>query len=220
GTDPVAGFAARRLGLDHRFRLVPPPEPRDAIALELALRDVGHVHIEQPFAERLVAMPPQQFDDYGRGGLEVATHLVRERDGERWYAQKIPLGGTRNGTRINRVVAHVRTVIDARDDHLRQVIEQPRDREMDAVGGRAVYEQKAVRSTSHGERPVQRQRVRSAGAVALRRDDGDVGMRSKLSGEAFQTGREVAVVVTEQDAHRHALNGARGSGEATSDRPL
>ena len=150
----------------------------------------------------------------------MAADLVRKGHGERWYAQEITFGGGSDGTRINRVVAHVGAVIDARDDHLRQVVEQARDREVDAVGRRPVDEEEAVGSTPHGKRPVERQRVRRAGTVALRRDDGDVGVRSKLSGEAFQTGREVAVVVTEQDAHRHALNGARGSGEATSDRPL
>src|SRR5881396_2631734 len=151
GADPVAGFAARRLRLDHRLRLVPPPEARDAIALELALRDVGHVDVEQPFAERLVAMAPQQLDDYGRGGLEVAADLVRKGHGERWYAQKITFGGASDRTRINRVVAHVGTMIDARDDHLRQVVEQARYGEMDAVGRRPVDEEEAVGSTPHGK---------------------------------------------------------------------
>src|SRR6266436_4317661 len=98
GADPVAGLAARSLGLDHRLRLVPPSEARDAIALELALRDIGYVDVEQPFAERLVPMPPQQLEDYGRGGLEVAADLVRKRHGERRYAQKITFGGASDGT--------------------------------------------------------------------------------------------------------------------------
>ena len=116
--------------------------------------------------------------------------------------EQIALGRGGDGARVDRVVAHVGAVIDARDHHVRQLVEQAGHREMHAVGRRAVDEQETVGRAAHGQRPIERQRVGRAAAVALGRDDGDLGVRSELSGEAFQTGREVAVVVAEQDAHR------------------
>ena len=62
--------------------------------------------------------------------------------------------------------------IDARDHHVGQPVEQARHREVDAVGRRAVDEQEAVGRAANGQRPVERQRIRRAAAVALRRDHG------------------------------------------------
>ena len=71
---------------------------------------------------------------------------------------------------------------------------------MNAIGGRAVDELEAVRRTAHGQRAIERQRVRRAAAVALGRDDGDVGVRAQRGGERLEAGGEIAVVVRQEDA--------------------
>ena len=55
GTDPVAGLAARRLGLDHRLRLVALAEARHALTLQLSVGQVRNIDVEQPRAGRLPA---------------------------------------------------------------------------------------------------------------------------------------------------------------------
>ena len=81
------------------------------------------------------------------------------------------------------------------------MLEQSGDGEMDAIGRSAVDEQEAVGRAPHGQRAIERQRVRRAAAVALRRDDGDLGVRRELGREAFESGREVAVVIGKENAH-------------------
>ena len=82
------------------------------------------------------------------------------------------------------------------------VVEQAGDGEVHAVGRRAVDEQEAVGRAAHRQRPVERQRIRRAAAVALRRDHGDLGQRRQRRGEMLDARGEVAVVVGEEDAHR------------------
>src|SRR5438552_2904626 len=98
--DPVAGFAARRLRLDHRLGLVPLAKPCQAIAIELALRDVGNVDIEQPRAKRLAPVPVQQVDDHLRCGLEVFANFTGQGHGDGWNAEQIAFGRGGNGAGV------------------------------------------------------------------------------------------------------------------------
>src|ERR1043166_3213372 len=92
GADPVADLAARRLGLDYRLRLVPPAETGDAIALDVGRRTIRNIDVEQPLAERLVAVVLQQFSDHRGRGSEVTPDLAGERHRE---------GRDRKSTRLN-----------------------------------------------------------------------------------------------------------------------
>ena len=56
-------------------------------------------------------------------------------------------------------------------DHVGKLVQQSGHRKMNAIGRRAVDELEAVRRAAHGQRPVERQRVRRAAAIAFRRDD-------------------------------------------------
>ena len=90
-------------------------------------------------------------------------------------------------------------------DHVRLVVEQAGDREVDAVGRRAVDEEEAVGRAADHQRPVERQRVGGAAAIALGRDHRDLAVRRERPREVLESGREIAVVVGEQDAHDRRL---------------
>ena len=81
------------------------------------------------------------------------------------------------------------------------VIEHAGDGQMHAVGRRAIDEVEAVGRAAQAQRPVERQRIAGAAAVALGRDDGDVGDRRQRLGERLDARGEIAVVVAQQDAH-------------------
>jgi hypothetical protein len=105
---------------------------------------------------------------------------------------------------VDRVVAHVRAEVDPGHDDVGQRLEQTGDGEVHAVGRRAVDEQEAVGGTAHRERTVERERVGSAAAVALRRDHRHGAEVGERRGEDREPGGEVAVVVREQDPHEPA----------------
>src|SRR5438445_3374833 len=90
--NPIAGLAARRLRLDDRLGLVPLAKPCQAIAVELALRHIGNVDIEQPRAKRLSPVPVQQVDDHLRRSLEVLADLAGQGHRNGWNAEQIAFG--------------------------------------------------------------------------------------------------------------------------------
>ena len=116
-------------------------------------------------------------------------------------AEQVAFRGGRYGAGIDRIVAHIRAEVDARDDDIRGEVEQARDRDMNAIGGRAVHREVAVRRAPHRERPVERQRVRGARAIALRRDHRDLAELRERLGEQRDARREIAVVVRHEDFH-------------------
>jgi hypothetical protein len=64
---------------------------------------------------------------------------------------------------------------------------------------------KPLAGLAHHQRPVERERVRRAAAVALGRDDGDLGVRAQRGRERLETRSEIAVVVRQEDAHALTL---------------
>jgi hypothetical protein len=104
-------------------------------------------------------------------------------------------GRRRDGTGVDRVVAHVGAEVDAGDDHIRQFVEHPGDRQMHAVGRRAVDVIEAVGRALQGKGAIERQGVAGAAAIAFGRDDGDVGDLGKRARQPLDSRREVTVVV-------------------------
>ncbi len=82
------------------------------------------------------------------------------------------------------------------------MIEHAGDRKMHAVGRRAIDVMKAVGSTPQLERTVQGQRIAGAAAVAFGGDHDNFGNLRQMLGKAGQTGRKIAIVITDQDTHR------------------
>jgi hypothetical protein len=93
------------------------------------------------------------------GGVKMIPAFLDERKGNRWNAEKIAFGGGRHGAGVQCVLAHVRAIVDARDDQVGTKIQQARQGNMDAVRRRAIDIVKAVGGLMDGQRPVERQGI-------------------------------------------------------------
>ena len=93
-------------------------------------------------------------------------------------------------------------------------VEEPGDREVHAVGGRAGHEVHARLGFEHAQRHVERQRVAGAAAVAVRRDDGDLAERRQRLAQAPDAFGTVAVVVADQNLHNRAGKDSPEKGRA------
>ena len=91
-------------------------------------------------------------------------------------------------------------LIDAGDQHVGLVLEQTRDRDVHAVGRRAVDVVEVVVDALDSQRRLERQRVARAAAVTVRRDDDDLGERRQMLGERAQAACLIAVVVGKEDS--------------------
>ena len=116
--------------------------------------------------------------------------------------QQRSLQRARHGPRIRHVVAEVVPLVDAGDDevghgagsvHLRQ-------RDVHAVGRRAVDLVHAVAQRVHPQRPAQRQRMTDGAGLDVRRDDGDLAERRERRGEDVNAFRVDAVIVGDEDS--------------------
>ena len=109
-----------------------------------AVRDVD---VEQPgrCRRRLGAAPARSRSRATRAAASRCAQPfcdLRERD--RRNAEQVAFHRRGDGARVERVVAHVGAVVDAGDDQVGPVLEQPGERDVDAVGRRAVDVAKAV----------------------------------------------------------------------------
>jgi len=93
------------------------------------------------------------------------------------------------------------SVVHARDNHVELEIEQTRDREVHAVGGRAHHEAHAGLGLEDPQRHIEREGVARAAAVAIRRDDGHLAQRRQLALQAADSFGAKAIVIAEQDLH-------------------
>ena len=138
--DPEQRVAARADLADHRLAGMAATEPRDAPRLAVGIGAVGDVDVEQVVSWcRRIAQ--HMLDDAARDArcrveLEPALLDLRERD--RRNPEQEAFHRRRDRPRVQRVVAHVGTLVDAGDDEIGTVLEQPGKREMDAVGRRPV----------------------------------------------------------------------------------
>ena len=132
----------------------------------------------------------------GRRGPEIvgaAGSLERHRDARN--PQQGPLHRPRHGPRIRHVVAEVVALVDAREDQVRRRIEQPGDRDVDTVGGRAVDLEDVRLALLDTQRPPQRQRVADRAGFDIRRHDDDLAQARHGASELMQALRPDPVVV-------------------------
>ena len=118
--DPVCDVAARRLDANHGLRLVTTSQARGLDPLQLRTRDIRHVHVEQHrLAHRRAREALRNVERNLRRGLQMIAPLADQRDRQRRNTEQKPLHCGRDGSGVDRVVAHVRTEVDPRDHHVR-----------------------------------------------------------------------------------------------------
>ena len=89
-------------------------------------------------------MALHEIDGDLRGRFEVAGRLGSEGHRDGWDAEQEPFGRGGHGARVDRVVAHVGAEIDARNHHIRQLVEKAGHCQMHAISRRAIDEKEAV----------------------------------------------------------------------------
>ena len=134
----------------------------------------------------------------------MASCLAGEGYRERRNAKEKTFRGSSDGARADRVVAHIRAVVDPRNHHVRQTLEKARNSKVDTVRRRSVHVQEAVRRLAHRQRAIQRERVAGAAAVPFGRYNGNFAKRCETFGERGEPGREITVVVGKEDPHQRA----------------
>jgi hypothetical protein len=106
------------------------------------------------------------------------------------------------GARVQHVVAEVRAVVDAGDDHVVLFFEQAGDREMHAIRRCAVeHEVLALAERQHAQRHVESERVAGAAAVAVGRDDSDLAQLGQGIAQCSDPVGAIAVVVADENLH-------------------
>ncbi len=205
--DPVDRLAARIGRGNDGFGVVALAESRHLGRADFVVRAVRDVHVQQ---HRLRPGTRDEALDDAAGQPCRAVHmrvpLLDQREGDRRNAEQEALHRRGDGAGIDRVVAHVRAVVDAGDDQVRTLLQQPGDRHMDAIRGRAIDEVKPASRLAHRQWPAQGQRIRRARPVTFRRVDRDFREIGQDRGERLDARGEVAVVVADQDAHGRILS--------------
>ena len=149
--------------------------------------------------------------------------LLREGDGGQ--PEQDPLQRRRDRARVGDVVAQVRAVVGARDDHLRlEALHEPGGREPDAVDrcavGRVAVGAVPELDALDPQRPARRDRTPGRRPVAVRRDDHELDVRDlqQLAPQRLQPLGLDAVVVGEQDPHSPECTNQRISARAATGR--
>jgi hypothetical protein len=104
---------------------------------------------------------------------------------------------------LSRVLGDVAALVDARQYEVRQLLaEDVAGAHDDAVGRRTTHGKVPRADFAQAQRIVQRQRMRNAGLVELRRHDPDViRQRARNLLDHFQAGRMDAVVIGAENSH-------------------
>ena len=97
-----------------------------------------------------------------------------QRHGHAGHAEQCPFERARHGPRIRHIVSQVVALVDARDDEIRQALEDLGDGDVDAVGRRAVHAVDSIADPLETQRASQRQRMADGARLLHRRDDGHV----------------------------------------------
>ena len=208
---PIHGFAARAGLGDDAFSGMPAPQTCDFHALDLLIRQVWNIHIEQPGCLRGLLPLMQQLHGSrqlhhqltGTTGchLNVRPAFFGLRESQSGDAEEITLHGRAHRAGVNRVVAHVGAVVDTRNHQVRPVTEQAGQRDVHTVRRRAIDETKAVGSGMHVQGGMQGQRIAFGAVVDLRCHNLHICNRF----EGFIQGDDprglVAVVVANENFH-------------------
>ena len=180
---------------------------------------------------RMVARPMdverrrlQPLDDDARvvrAGFEVALGVAAQaigvqRDRHGGLAEEAPFGRGRDRARIQHVVAEIGAVVDARDHHVGLERKQTRDRQVHAVGRRALHEVDIGFGLADAQRHFERERVARAAAIAVRRDHRQVAEALERVAQRDDAARAVTIVVGYEDSHRRAIYSMRSGGGSLS----
>ena len=155
-------------------------------------------------------LPSTPLDDIGRvaqaGFPErrlAAARFVGLRQRERGNAEQRAFHGAGHGAGIDHVLADIAAAIDAGQHEIDLLaVEHVAHAHDDAIGRRAAHRVAAVADLAQPQRIVERQRMRDARLIVLRRDDPDiVGQRARDLGADIEAFGVNAVVVGDQNAH-------------------
>src|SRR5205823_13760264 len=121
---------------------------------------------------------------------------------------------------IGDVVAEVPSFINTGHDEVRKAFQHLRDRDVDAVGRRAVDGEHALADVLYTQRMTERERVADRARLLDGRDDGDVADAFQPDGQSHQAFRSVSVVVRDQDSwHVITLSRPAATGSARESFP-
>jgi hypothetical protein len=200
--DPVVVAASRIHLLHQRVMVDAAPEAGDPHTTDLRPRPAGEVDVQQVTAwQSFCEQAPDESGDEPRGLGEVRHRSGREGGGDRWCPLQGALDGRGHRARVEHVLAHVGTEVDAGDDQVGSLIEQAVERGDDTVGRRAIHAVDVGLVLLDAEGAVERERVRGGALVTIRGNDDHAPQRSQRLLEVAQRGRLDAVVVREQDVH-------------------
>ncbi|KFB72586.1 MAG: hypothetical protein AW09_002234 [Candidatus Accumulibacter phosphatis] len=177
-------------------------EAGDNGAAQLRVGHIGNIDVEQDrLAQRLSPQQVDQFAGHPRRTREMLAGSSAQRNCQGRNAEQKTLGRRRDGTRIDRVVAHVGTHVDSRHHHVRKPVEHAGDGEMNTVGGRAIDVIETIGRAFERQGAIERQRVACPAAVAFGSHDGNFSDIRQHARQMLDPRSEITVIVTEQDPH-------------------
>jgi hypothetical protein len=136
-------------------------------------------------------------------GRLATARPIGLRQCERGNTENGALDRPGNGARIDHVFAGVAAAVDAGKHQVgRAILDHVARAHDDAVGRRALDRKAALADLAQPQRIVERERVRDAGLVELRRDHPDVvGQRTADLDADVEPLRMDAVIVGDEDTH-------------------
>ena len=175
--DPVIGIAAAVDALVDIEPLLPPPSQRgDRDALDRLGPAIGKIDVDQ---HALAHALGEDFADNVRRKLTARfpkrrlarARFIRLRQRDRGNAEKCALHRTGDGAGIDNVLAGIAAAVDAGEDQIRHLaVEQMTRAHDDAIGRRAAHRIPALGDLAQAQWIVERQRMRDAGLIVLRRN--------------------------------------------------
>ncbi|MNT25438.1 hypothetical protein D3C72_1609570 [compost metagenome] len=124
---------------------------------------------------------------------------LRERHGRN--AEQVPLHRRTHRARVDCVVTHVCTVVDAGDNQIGPVAQQAGQRNVHAIGRRAIDIAKPIGGLVHIQRCIQRQCVGFGAVVVLRGHHFHISYRLQRIMQRHNAGRLISIIVTKQYLH-------------------
>src|ERR1700722_10172824 len=207
-THPIDIAAARIFRLHDRLAAMAAAQASHLDSPQPAVRKIRHIDIENDGTD---VRPLQRF--FGHSTYELRGHLrrsgkiartprldaQRHRDGGE--TEKPALDRGRHRSRIQGVVAEIGSVIDPRHDDVVLEVEQAGNRQMYAIGRRAVDVVGVGVITGGAHRHIESERVAGAAAIPIRGHDGDGAKGPDRRAERVQALCTVAVIIREKNFH-------------------
>jgi hypothetical protein len=135
----------------------------------------GHIDVEKRPGRQGPLQQSRRDRGRDRGRWAGIPRAARDlqRDGHRRIPQERALERTRHRAGVRHVVTDVQASVDAGDDERRRPVEHFVDRDVHAVGGRAVHGVDALAHEVEAQRTPECQGVPDSARLGLRRDDRD-----------------------------------------------